>query len=78
MRRHATLTRTWQLLQALQARRCTLHELARDLGVTDRTIRRDLEALEAAGFPVYDEQNDHGVRFWRLMPTATVPGRRAA
>jgi predicted DNA-binding transcriptional regulator YafY len=42
------------LLLILQARRrCTAAELAQELGVSERTIYRDLEALGAAGVPVY-------------------------
>jgi predicted DNA-binding transcriptional regulator YafY len=40
------------LLRYMQGRRYSieLRVLARGLGVCERTIRRDLEALEAAGF----------------------------
>src|SRR4029077_9411767 len=38
-------------------------------GVTTRTIRRDLEALQASGFPLYDETID-GKRYWMLEAKA--------
>ena len=38
-------------------------------GVTTRTIRRDLEALQSAGFPLYDEVHD-GKRYWTLEQRA--------
>lgn len=72
------LTRTLQVLQAIQARPCTLHALAREFGVADRTIRRDMEALEAARFPIYSERGDSGEVRWQLLPTASLPVRRAA
>ena len=34
--------------------------------VTTRTIRRDLAALQEAGFPLYDERDDEGRVRWRL------------
>ena len=34
-------------------------------GVTTRTIRRDLEALQSAGFPLYDETHE-GKKYWTL------------
>jgi len=36
-------------------------------GVTERTIRRDLEALQEAGFPLYDERAEGGRKVWRLI-----------
>lgn len=48
------LIRQWTLLQelAVSYRGKTMEELGRLLEVGKRTARRDLEALEAAGFPV--------------------------
>lgn len=47
-------SRLVSLLLLLQARqRCTAAELAEALGVSERTIYRDLDALGAAGIPVY-------------------------
>ena len=37
-----------------------------ELDVTTRTIRRDLAALQEAGFPLYDERDDDGRVRWRL------------
>ena len=54
------------LLQRIANQRTnTINSLASDLRVTTRTIRRDLVALQAAGFPVYDEVVD-GTTYWQL------------
>jgi hypothetical protein len=39
--------------------------MAKELTVTTRTIRRDLEAVQQVGFPVRDEERD-GKKYWRL------------
>jgi proteasome accessory factor B len=65
--RNQEVIRQWKLLHALEASRhgATINALATDLGVTTRTIRRDLAALQEAGFALYDERNDSGVR-WHI------------
>ncbi|MGH9080562.1 MAG: helix-turn-helix transcriptional regulator, partial [Acidimicrobiales bacterium] len=53
------------ILLMLQARgRVTASEAARELEVSERTARRDLEALAMAGLPVYSLQGRNGG--WRL------------
>ncbi|MFK0209629.1 helix-turn-helix transcriptional regulator [Streptomyces sp. NPDC090298] len=46
-------------------RRVTAAELAAELGVSERTARRDLEALAAAGIPVYSQAGQGGG--WSLV-----------
>ena len=66
MPRNAEVIRQWNVLRELEAsRRATISGLAQKMDVTTRTIRRDLEALQVAGFPIFDELVD-SQRFWKL------------
>ena len=66
--RNAEVIRQWKILKTVEAaRHTTTQALADELGVTERTIRRDIEALQEAGFPLYDERED-GRKVWRLVP----------
>ena len=70
MPRNAEVIRQWSILKELEAsRRVTIDDLAARTGVTTRTIRRDLEALQTAGFPLFDESHD-GKKFWTLEEKA--------
>src|SRR5262245_24816831 len=66
MPRNAEVIRQWTILRDLESsRRATIDDLAARTSVTTRTIRRDLEALQEAGFPLYDELDD-GKKYWKL------------
>lgn len=66
MPRNAEVIRQWTLLRELEAsRRLTIDEMAARTGVTTRTIRRDLDALQEAGFPLFDETHE-GKKYWLL------------
>lgn len=70
MPRNAEVIRQWSILRDLESsRRVTIDELAERTCVTTRTIRRDLEALQAAGFPLFDELHD-GKKYWTLEQKA--------
>lgn len=65
--RNAEVVRQWKILKRIEAGRYTSTQaLAEEHGVTERTIRRDIEALQEAGFPLYDDRAD-GRRIWRLV-----------
>lgn len=66
--RNAEVVRQWKVLKRIEAGRLTtIAALAREQHVTERTIRRDIEALQEAGFPIYDEVVDKR-KVWRLLP----------
>jgi predicted DNA-binding transcriptional regulator YafY len=66
--RNQEVIRQWRLLHALESSRhgATIDGLASELDVTTRTIRRDLAALQEAGFALYDERDDDGRVRWRI------------
>lgn len=68
MPRNQEVIRQWRLLHALESSRhgASIDALADELEVTTRTIRRDLAALQEAGFPLYDERDDDGRVHWRM------------
>lgn len=68
--RNAEVIRQWTILRELEAaRRLTIDQMAEHTGVTTRTIRRDLEALQSAGFPLFDETYENK-KYWTLERTA--------
>jgi predicted DNA-binding transcriptional regulator YafY len=62
--RNVGLVRTLAIMRVFeQGGRLTIYALAERFGVSPRTIRRDLSALEAVGFPITNEgYPDHGHR----------------
>ncbi|MCC7417306.1 MAG: WYL domain-containing protein [Acidobacteria bacterium] len=68
--RNAEVIRQWTILREIEAARAagiTIDDLASHCGVTTRTIRRDLQALEEAGFPLYDHRtHDDGRARWAV------------
>jgi predicted DNA-binding transcriptional regulator YafY len=66
--RNAEVIRQWQILREIEARRAgvTIHDLATLVKVSTRTIRRDLQALQEAGFAVYDEGEENETKRWKL------------
>lgn len=74
--RNAEVIRQWHILKDIEASRTgvTIHDLAEHAGVTTRTIRRDLQALQEAGFALFDEGGEHDTKRWKLdtQPFRTV------
>ena len=68
MPRNAEVIRQWTILREIERARSvgvTIDELAALCDVTTRTIRRDLQALEEAGFPLFDDKGrDDGKTRW--------------
>jgi predicted DNA-binding transcriptional regulator YafY len=74
--RNSELIRQWSILRTLAtSRRTTIAQLAPESGKTERTVRRDLKALEAAGFPLGEDQDEHG-KYWSLPPRALAKVER--
>jgi len=70
MARGDQLGRQWQIIQTLisSKRGKSAAELAQDLECHPRTIYRDLEALQVAGFPIYTDRVA-GKNLWSLLDT---------
>lgn len=69
MPRNAEVIRQWTILREIESARgagVTIDDLAGQCDVTTRTIRRDLQALQEAGFPLYDDKADDGRTRWHF------------
>lgn len=66
MTRNGQAVRVLRMVALLQTGWRSLQGLAIDLGVTTRTIRRDLEAIEAAHLPLRKHDSDDDGAFWSL------------
>jgi predicted DNA-binding transcriptional regulator YafY len=67
MARNTEMIRQWQILREIDGARIgiTIAKLAASRGVHQRTIRRDIDALCSAGFPLYDDKVN-GSTVWKL------------
>ena len=70
MSRGDQLGRQWQIIQTLLSskRGRSALELSEELECNLRTVYRDLEALQIAGFPICNERED-GKNLWSLLDT---------
>lgn len=70
-----TLLRQWSLIKSLSARRygVTIKEVAEEMGVSLRTVRRDLQLFQELGFPLEEVAGDFGRKQWRIKQTWTEP-----
>jgi hypothetical protein len=65
--RNQQLVRQLRLLALLTSGRRTIRQLAFALDVTERTVRRDFEALEEAHLPLTRENYGPGECVWHLL-----------
>ena len=74
MARGDQLARQWRSFQTLVSSRYgkSVSDLAKNLDCHQRTVYRDLKALEVAGFPIYTE-NSNGKNHWLLLDSARNP-----
>jgi predicted DNA-binding transcriptional regulator YafY len=72
---HTALRRQWILLKALTSRRreLTVKEMAVEVGVCEKTIRRDLELFRSVGFPVEETIGARGRKSWRMKESWGQP-----
>ena len=70
MARGDQLARQWRIVQTMITSRMgkSAADLARELGCHPRTVYRDLDALQAAGFPIYTEKVN-GKSLWSFLDT---------
>jgi predicted DNA-binding transcriptional regulator YafY len=66
--RNKEVIRQWQILKDIESARTgvTIHDLANRAQVSTRTIRRDLAALQEAGFALFDEGAELETKRWKL------------
>lgn len=71
MARGDQLGRQWKILQILISARVgkSVSDIAAEIDCHTRTVYRDLEALQVAGFPVYTEK-EGGKNLWLLLDSA--------
>jgi HTH domain len=75
MHDQASIERQWLLLRTLGARRLgiSVREMARETGVADKTIRRDIQLFQKLGFPVRETNGERGRKTYRLLHADNVP-----
>ena len=74
-RDESALHRQWVLLKSLSSRRygLTVREMAADLGVNVKTVRRDLDLFRAVGFPLEATVGERGRKTWQLAAASGQP-----
>jgi proteasome accessory factor B len=70
------LVRQWILLRKLCSSHygITVQDMVHELGVSDKTIRRDLETFQAAGFPLTETVEEFGRKKWHIEEGKAEPG----
>ncbi|MCA9173790.1 MAG: transcriptional regulator [Planctomycetales bacterium] len=72
----SSFIRQWLLLRQLSATRAgrTLRGLAEEFQVSEKTIRRDLEALSRVGFTLVEDRGPHGRKSYRADTDGLLAG----
>ena len=74
--RGSQIARQWKIIRFLEAshRGITASDLSERLEVPVRTVYRDLEAIQDAGFPIYTDRTDKNV-YWKMIEgfTSDIP-----
>jgi predicted DNA-binding transcriptional regulator YafY len=75
MSEETPLVRQWILLRMLSALHhgASVKELAQEMGVSEKMIRRDLECFQQAGFPLAETVEEHGRKKWHVNPDQSQP-----
>jgi predicted DNA-binding transcriptional regulator YafY len=70
------LVRQWLLLRTLCSRHfgVTIKDMVHELNVSEKTIRRDLETFQAAGFPLKEVVGEFGRKQWHIEAGKAEPG----
>jgi predicted DNA-binding transcriptional regulator YafY len=68
--RGTQLARQWKIISLIESRKrgITVVDLADELEVPPRTVYRDLEAIQEAGFPLYTEREGKNA-YWKMLDT---------
>ena len=71
----SALVRQWRFLKVLGSRHygVTVKELADEMGVNEKTIRRDLQTFQQVGFQIEETTGEHGRKQWRLKAGKDQP-----
>lgn len=69
------ILRHWKILHALCARRLgtTVRELSQEMGVSEKTISRDLASLRDIGFPLQESVGEQNRKFWKIENPNGIP-----
>jgi predicted DNA-binding transcriptional regulator YafY len=70
------LVRQWLLLRKLCAYRhgVTVKDMVHEFGVSEKTIRRDLETFLQVGFPLKERVGEFGRKAWQIEADKVEPG----
>lgn len=71
----SALIRQWRLLKLLSSRHygATVKELASEMQVNEKTIRRDLQTFEQVGFPLEEIVGERGRKSWKVRGSKDQP-----